>query len=339
MSSADSRPAHSPAEPRSSLLLSTGGRYLIRTWVRLVVFFLPIVIFIAPVVYYVDPFGLFAKSSGISEAIRSQYAQRVNQVFWKMPAYARHPLPNLLLGDSQTARLPVQILEQDTGEQYSNLAYGGGTLQESVSTFWFASRRVPLQKVFFGISFMQYNPYPQDRVKQVEEILRDPLLYFMNSDVLETTGYDVADAVLHHHVDLAPQMSKDAFWVSQLQYLTTRYKRKASPQNLTKKIGEIVEYCHRHNASIVFLIPPQHVDAQRRIRELGVEADYRAFKGDLKSMAPVYDCDIDSSLTRDRSNYIDPFHLTYEAAARFAGDVASEHPVWCQILTPDRAAQ
>ena len=75
------------------------------------------------------------------------------------------------------------------------------------------------------------------------------------------------------------------------------------------------------------------MDAQRRIRELGVENDYQRFKSDLLSMATVYDCDIDSSLTRDPNNYADPFHLTENAAKRFAEDIASGSPEWCRVFT------
>ena len=112
---------------------------------------------------------------------------------------------------------------------------------------------------------MEDNPYPRDRVIQAEEIARHPALYFLNSEVLETTAYDIADAIFHVPINLLPQASKDAFWVSQLQYLSTRYKRKASPQSLKNEIREIVEYCHAHHISIIFVIPPQHMDAQRRV--------------------------------------------------------------------------
>ena len=106
--------------------------------------------------------------------IRSQYAQQVNQVFWKLPAYSRDPAANILLGDSEMAQLPVQVLQTVTGQQYSNLAYGGGTLRESVSTFWFASRKVKLQKVLFGMSFMEYNPYPVNRVDKQKRLRATP---------------------------------------------------------------------------------------------------------------------------------------------------------------------
>ena len=74
------------------------------------------------------------------------------------------------------------------------------------------------------------------------------------------------------------------------------------------------------------------MEAQRRVEELGVEGPYQQFKNDLTSMAPVYDCDIDSDLTRDKNNYVDPFHLTNIAAERLVQDIWSESPKWCSKL-------
>jgi hypothetical protein len=305
---------------------------LIRTWLRLVLFFVLIFIVVVPPVFYVDPFGVFAKPSVISEPIRSQYAQQVNQVFWKLPAYNRDPAPNILLGDSQMARLSDQDIASVTGQKYSNLAYGGGTLRESISTFWFASQRTRLRRVFFGISFMEYNAYSRDRVTQAEEIVRNPALYFLNSDVLETTEYDVAETIFHHHTNLGPTMSRDAFWASQLDYLNTRFKRDASPGTLKDDVRKIVEYCRARGISILFIIPPQHAEVRHRIQELGVEGQYQQFKSDLASMAPVYDCDIDSDLTRDKNNYGDPFHLTDSAARQLVADLWSGNPRWCRTV-------
>jgi hypothetical protein len=325
------QPVKSSKTLPTSLLSGPRGRDLRRTWLRLALFLLPIFVFVVPLVYCVDPFGLFAKPSVIPETTRSKYAQQMNQVLWKLPAYGRDPAPNILLGDSQMARLPDQAISAITGQKYSNLAYGGGTLREAVSTFWFASQKVGLRKVFFGVSFMEYNAYPMNRVTQTEEVVNDPALYFLNTDVLEAAEYDIDDAVFQHPVNLLPQESKDAFWSSQLQYLTTRYKRASSPGNLRDELRKIIDYGHSQGISVVFVIPPQHIEAQRRIQELGIEGQYRQFKSDLESMAPVYDCDIDSPLTREKNNYGDPFHLTDSAAKKLVQDIWSENPRWCRL--------
>jgi len=327
------QPVESSNAPQDSLLSGPAGSDLRRTWARLAFFLVPIFVLIVPAVYYVDPFALFAKPSVIPESTRYKYRE-VNQVLWKLPTYARHPAPNILLGDSQMDRLPEQAITTITGQRYSNLAYGGETLRESIFTFWFASERVHLRKVFFGISFQQYNAYPRDRVTPAIQVIREPALYFLNADVLEATLYDIADTVFHHSTNLAPQLSKDAYWSSQLQSLTFRYKKDAYPGQLTDELRRIVAYCHSQDISIVFVIPPQHMDAQRRVEELGVEDQYKHFKSDLTSMAPVYDCDIDSDLTRDKNSYSDPFHLTAIAAKRLVQDIWSEDSRYCDKTGP-----
>lgn len=314
------------------LLAGSGGRRLRRLWLRLLVFFLPIVLIVAPAIYWIDPFVLFQKVSPLSIELRSRYTAPVNQALWKVLAFNRDPKPNILIGDSQVARLSEAQVSSIAGEPYANLGAGGATLRESMDMFWFAARKSPLKRVYFGLSFMEYNADPRNRLPQAEGIVKNPVLYVLNSDVLEAGAYDIADAVFHHRANLGPQVNREAFWQSQLQYLTGRYKRDADPGSLRDRLREIVKYSREHGIAFVFVIPPQHTDAQRRVFELGVEASYERFKNDLAAMAPVYDCDVDSSLTRDKNNFGDPFHLQDGAANRLVSDLWSGHPTLCRTL-------
>jgi hypothetical protein len=72
------------------------------------------------------------------------------------------------------------------------------------------------------------------------------------------------------------------------------------------------------------------MDAQRQVELLGVENQYRHFKEDLNGMAPVYDCDVENSLTSDRSNFGDPFHMEPFAAEKLVADVWSGHSSLCR---------
>jgi len=299
---------------------------------RLLVFVLPIVLVVAPIVYWVDPFALFPKNSPIPIELRSHYAGPINQDLWKVLAYNREPAPNIVLGDSQVARLSEEDISSVTRTQFSNLGAGGATLRETISVFWFASQKTSLRQVYFGVNFMGYNADPRDRVPQAEGILKDPVVYCLNSDVLEAGVYDIGDFAFHHHTDLGPHVNREAFWQSQLGYLAGRYKRDADPGTLRDKLREVVQYSREHGIAFTFVIPPQHIDAQRRVRQLGVEAQYQRFKDDLAGMAPVLDCDIDSPLTRDRNSYSDPFHLTDSAATELVSDLWSGHSKYCRSL-------
>jgi hypothetical protein len=322
-----------PLEANSQpLLAGLGGRRLRRLWLRLLMFFSPIVLIVAPTIYWIDPFDLFHKNSPLPPDLRLRYAKPINQALWKVLAFNRDPKPNVILGDSQVAQLPEGTISSVAGEPYANLGAGGATLRETMDMFWFASRKLSLKHVYFGVNFMGYNAYPGDRIPQAEGIVKVPVLYILNSDVLEAGAYDIADTIFHHRTNLGPQVNREAFWQSQLQYLNERYKRDSDPGALRSQLREIVEYSRAHEIAFVFFIPPQHMDAQRRVPELGVEDQYQRFKNDLAGMAPVYDCDIDSSFTRDKNNFSDPFHLQHQAANRLVTDLWSGHPTLCRTL-------
>src|SRR5579859_5993654 len=127
-----------------------------RIWLRLLLFLAPILVPTALPVCLVDPYNILRPYPGIvPEEVKQRYGPAINDVLWKLPQYDQSPQENILLGDSQTARLRDELIKEVTGNaHYFNLAYGGGTLQESISSFWDAASRVKLQSVYFGISFM-----------------------------------------------------------------------------------------------------------------------------------------------------------------------------------------
>lgn len=318
-------------DPRAPLT-EEKGRALRQIWLRLIAFLFPIVAVLAPTVYWIDPFDLFHAHSPIPLELRMHYAAPINQALWKVFAYSRQPAPNILLGDSETARLPGLQVSLAAGEPYVNLGAGGGTLRESIDMFWLAARKTQLKHVVFGIDFMSYNADPRDRVPQAEAIARNPVFYFLNFDVLEAGAYQSAAAFLHYPSDIGPEGGREALWQSQLRYLGFRYRRLSSPGDLRHQLVDIVTYCREHGISFKFLIPPQHVDAQHRVQMLGAAEQYRDFKQDLAEIAPVYDCDIDSSFTRNRNNFADPFHMTDDGAREFVSDLWAGHSSFCRGL-------
>ncbi|HZU09373.1 MAG TPA: hypothetical protein VFA02_05670 [Pseudacidobacterium sp.] len=316
-----------------TLLAGTDGRQLRGVWLRLIAFFLPVVLVVAPIIYWVDPFSFFAKPSPVPEHTRFGYAAPLDQALWDVLTYNRGPKPNILVGDSQTDRLPAETISQITGEPYANLATGGGSLREAISMFWFAAQRTKLRRVYFGVDFMEYSAYSSDRVPGAVAILHNPLLYFMNSTVLEAGLYDISDAVFHHKTNLGPTVNKAAFWQSQLQYVKVKINRDAYLGSLTEDLKKVVAYCQQNHISFVFIIPPQHADVRRKINELGLDGQYQNFKQSLEKLAPVYDCDVDNEFTLNEENYNDPFHLTDEAARKAARDIWSGNSQWCRILS------
>jgi hypothetical protein len=324
-----------PYQAEGTPLISAGGRALRLMWRRFFVFLLPIFGILGPAIYWVDPFALFRHVSPVPMVTREWYGRHTNQTLWKVLAFGRNPAPNVLLGDSQMAQLPEQEVDAVTGKTYANMAYAGGTLRESISTFWFVAGRTNLRQVYFGMSFMAYDSYPRNRVPQAVQILDNHAMYFVNSDVMETGYYDVADRFFRHQTVFAPGISKEAFWKIELQQLEQRYKHSTGPGALRDELRKVLAYCRSHGIAFAFVITPQSVDAQRRVPELGVKDRYLNFKNDLAAIAPVYDCDIETSFTENNRNFSDPFHLEPDAARRFVRDLWSGHPSWCRMLWSD----
>ncbi len=190
------------------------------------------------------------------------------------------------------------------------------------------SQKVSLNRVYFGVSFVEYNAYPLNRVTETEAIEANRALYFFNSDVLETATYDALDQFFHKPMDLGPRASREVFWKLQLDFLNSRYRSNPYPSQLNAALRNIAAYCHANAIAFVFVIPPQHEDARHRLRELGVQDQYWRFKHDLSSIAVTYDYDVDSGLTADANNFIDPFHLTVEAARQVVRDLWSGDLRW-----------
>lgn len=323
------QPTASSSSPSSDYFLPAR-----KIWLRLALFLAPILALTVLPVTLVDPYNVLGMSLGlVSQHTKWEYGEGLNSVLWKLPQYDRNPKSNILLGDSQMEHLRAEDIAKVTGNNnYFNLAYGGGTLRESISSFWHAASLTRLKSVYFEISFMDYNANPMNRVVGTEKIIHHSLQYFENPDALQASYYDLLASVFHRQIKLEPQMSKEVFWRYQLAYLAGRYHDIPYPSALRVQLQQIAAYCRANNIRLYFVITPQSVDAQRRVAELGVTADYLRFKSDLESIAPTIDCDIPSAITTNRDNYSDPFHLLNTAGARIVADIWTDKFQYCRKL-------
>jgi hypothetical protein len=301
-----------------------------QVWLRLALFLMPALLVVCLPVYLIDPYGLFARSSIVADSVRSENAARVNQALQAIVTFTRSPAPNILLGDSQMAHFKLGDIEAITHRPFSNLSYGGGTLAESISSFWYATRITRLQSVYFGVSFYSFIDSSRNRVSAAERLVDNPLVSFASGDVLEATWDDILGQFLHHAVSYRPTVDAATFWQQQLgELLRRKASYPASTQTLTQ-LAAIVHYCKTHDIMFAFVIPPQHEDVRRRIAQLGMERQYADFKGTVTALAATYDCDVANEITRDAGNFQDPFHTTPVAADAVARSIWTDHHTWCE---------
>ena len=137
------------------LYISNSKATMKKLLLKFIIFSAPF-IFLALIIIKVDPYNYFSDNSQNNDA-KQKIARKINYALWKIVEYKRHPLPNILLGDSQMGRLKRSDILEIADKEFYNFSYGGATLPEMINTFWFAAETVKLKNAYFGISFNHFN--------------------------------------------------------------------------------------------------------------------------------------------------------------------------------------
>jgi hypothetical protein len=226
--------------------------------------------------------------------------------------YKRNASPNILLGDSRTVKIDADRLFALTGDKYSNLSYGGGSVPEIVTTFWYAAKITHLRNVYIGLNFNLYNSLNNmNRASEAEEIINEPLLYFCKNIVLKACCYNLYEEITNKKLDLEkPPMSKEAFWKYQLETITPSfYRRYKYPENYFNQLKGISHYCRQNNINLVFIIHPTHLDLQKKVSEFNLSDQEAQFKNDIAGLLfPIFDFDYPNEVTKNKQCFEDPYH-------------------------------
>jgi hypothetical protein len=254
---------------------------------------------------------------------------------WKLLRYREEPLPVVLLGDSRMMNLPMDAVERAAGEPLANLAYGGGSLREAIASFEFAEARGRLERVILGVNFNLYNAADdKDRVAEVRAILKNPLLYFANRNVMIASVRLLPAALLGRPEAIGePSMSRERFWRYQLE-VTTRvfYGNYRYPEAYHRDLEALAARCRERGIDLGFVVFPSHVDLQEQVGAYGLQAEYDRFLSDLSALAPTWNFDFPNEFTSNEANYKDPYHLTDEAMERVIQTLWGEERDLVRIL-------
>ena len=279
-------------------------------WKRTFYFTLPLILLIG-VVMFADPFNYYRAESFIPQQVKLNTSYKFHYPLWKCIEYERHPVPNILLGDSRTDALGTEAVEQYTGEKWYNFAYGGATVPEITSTFWYAAEHADLKKVYIGLNFNQMNGYKRmNRVSEARDIMKQPLLYPFNKTVVKAFFYNVYYGVTGGDPAIGvPEMAPDSFWNFQLKasaenyYSAFRYGTE-----FMNDLREIAKHCNAKGIELVIFIPPTHTDLQMRIADFGLTEENAKWIAELQTFATVINLDVPNDFTSNRDNFKDPFH-------------------------------
>lgn len=100
----------------------------------------------------------------------------------RVRAYQQHPGRNLILGDSRLAHLDLALVQEVSGQEWQNLAFGGASLKESLDLAdYILQSGHEVDRLLLAVSFYTLNKgYNTDRFATLETTLNNPLAYCFN---------------------------------------------------------------------------------------------------------------------------------------------------------------
>ncbi|MBI5836903.1 MAG: hypothetical protein HZB25_06650 [Candidatus Eisenbacteria bacterium] len=290
----------------------------------------------ALVMVLVDPYNFFGLSNLVPRVAKQRTAEQYHPVLWKMIEFRRDPQANILLGDSRMNGINPEVIRKVSGARYYNFAFDACSLAEIVRTFWFADSLVKLQNVYIGLNFDMYNRYSElDRTVDFHAMVGNPFRYFVDPTVFRGLRESVMSAWTGKDPKSRwPKMSREEFWRRQLAIVAAKnYKNFAHPDAFEKDLARIAEHCRRKGIRLVFVSFPSHVDLQRRVGDFKLEGQRAAYLRELPTLAPVYDFDFPNVLSRDSTNYSDPYHFKPKAMEVLVGEVwGGRAPAYGKVL-------
>ena len=195
------------------------------------------------IVFVVDPFNYFNKSSLISNKAKIN-AENLNTLLFRTIDFVNYPSKNILIGDSRTDALPVDLIEKYTNENFQKLNTNATKLNEIFDLFYFSNEIKKIETVVIGINFSMFNKFSyENRVNNVIKIIENPFLYVFNKDIFEACFYVLRSFLFNINLDSKPPISKEDFWQWTINVKSNHwYGRYKFPKELLQELIEFDEF-------------------------------------------------------------------------------------------------
>jgi hypothetical protein len=293
-------------------------------------FFLRLFLLAAPfgayalAVWVIDPFDYFRLSEGARRSVKSETAGKLDPVLWKLSAYLRTPRAHILLGDSRMDSLGDERISATIGAPVANLAYGGGSLNEAIRTFWIAAKQPRLASVTIGVNLDTYNQSnAKDRVGPFEAIDRNPALYFTNRLVALAAWYQLWNSLTGFRPEIGrPPMTREEFWRYQLDVTAKlAYGGYRDPVTYRVELADVARECARRHITLRFIVFPEHADLVARAGQSGLGAGAQRMLVDLNRIGTTFDFSERKDWIADKTLFLDPFHFAPPIALKIIESV------------------
>jgi hypothetical protein len=276
-------------------------------------FIVPIILFFT-IPYGIDPYNIFRKEEDINlSELKSEISYKINYPLYKLQAYENDPTDIIVLGDSRANHLNKFNFDSIAGEKITNLAYGAGTIEEIVETFWIANKIHDIRKVYIGINFNLYNALNvRNTVLEANKLRKSKVAYLSSKYAVKSSYYILQSLITDKKVEIEkPPFSREEFWKHQLSLSGPDfYENYKYPSIYYDNLRAIDAYCRDNDIKLIVFIPPTHTDLQEKIKEHNLVKERVQFKNDLSALsAHVFDFNFENNMTKDKLNFDDPFHF------------------------------
>lgn len=261
-----------------------------------------------------------------SSASSSQPVARVR-------AYQQHPGRNLILGDSRLAHFDLALVQEVSGQEWQNLAFGGASLKESLDLAdYILQSGHEVDRLLLAVSFYTLNEgYNTDRFATLETTLNNPLAYCFNleynvnaltaamdtlrgtPDTIESGDWGPADYLaddgtvlpLHRKLYDYPAI------------ITPKCKAWALNETQLEHLYRVADACRERGIALTVVMPPMAQNVRTEVcDEFGItQAMQDTVLPALHTAADTYGFTLldyewqGSCITDDDTQFFDGFHL------------------------------
>ncbi len=276
-------------------------------------------------------------------------------VFGALRGYQRSPTPGILLGDSRFANIEnMDAFEKTTKLAFTNLAYGGASLKESLDELdYLLGHYDEIESVVFELSFYTLNQnYSADRFGFIEMALYNPFVYLTNLsynlEAMQNLVYWLEGRTLYGGKAETQNPANYRFqsWQAPggerveirediLAYLesiagyTQNWQLDAGEDGQFARLLSTIQRCSDAGIRFTVVLPPIHDDVlQYAVKANGIYDQMLPLIDTLKaSPAQVLDYEMTGRPPYGEEMWFDGFHLDYERGL----------PVWAEQLAGDMA--
>ena len=275
---------------------------------------IPFMLILALIVF-LDPFGFLWRNNETQNILLTEISKNNDRPLFNLLQLNKKNPEIIVIGDSRSDQFNLDYC-QNKNHEYTllNISMGGATIFEIFEmTNHALNSEKKLNQIMLGINFDIFSVHnTRNRVTKAYDIIEHPHKYFYHKPVLNSIIQYFSSEFFHKEIQHDKvNMTKEEFWQYQLSTSADNSFRNHSITNeLYDKLDEIIKMCQNRDIKLTVFIPPTHTDLQRKIIQYNKIEEFEFLKNYfVKHKVQLINFDIKNSFTKDKSNFIDPYHL------------------------------